>query len=456
VRNLTLSLTSKLNSSNRSLNALNSHLQNTKEELRKLEAQERMNNGGNSDSMNQQQNQVSAEEVTGAERKFKLYFQAYLLSKKYNGDIDKISKEGGKDLVKLKILANNLLGAGREWRTLFTNGKSLLDDQHQKVFALQKAYRNATPQQDTGSSKSTKRLATLRKEIEQLEQTIIPKRRENTDYQLQKNDIDFITMNLTDAANDDNKVILAVNQISDSDSSSDSHWWTGNYTRVYYQDRSGVLYFGGYGDAEAETEEIKPGNGSILYLHQSDDSDSVDERTRTLSESEASYFGNYSYTAWGTWSDTNATRKIYTSHWVVTDYTPDIDMPRQGHATYEGELAGGQWTIGQTGYNSVNGNITLNADFGTNTISGNINVKNASTGSTWGTASISNGTITNTELDGQLVGAGISTTEDWHSQISGSFGGPQASEAGGMWAITKGTGANGDERAVGVFRAKKQ
>ncbi|MCB2182165.1 MAG: transferrin-binding protein-like solute binding protein [Desulfobulbaceae bacterium] len=422
-----LIIASNLASSNRSLNALNSQLQNKKEELIKLEAQ--------TGSFNEAEYHRLKSLKT-------FYFQAKFLNKKYNGNISDIRPE---DMQKLIMLAKNTLGSGREWRYLFTNSYSLYDDTYRRYLDISKDRKT--------SATNITHIAQLRERISRLEQAIIPKRNENTEYQIQKHDIDFITMNLTDAANDDYNVILAAEQNPTPTTTTSE--WTGGYTRVYYNENLGDLYFFGYGDGPAETKEIKPGNGSTLYLHPSGDG-TGDERTRILSESEAAYFGNYSYTAWGTWSDPNATNKIYTSHWVVTDQTPDVEMPKQGSATYQGKLAGGQWTLGQTGYNAVNGNINLNADFGSGVISGNLTVKNASTGATWGTASISNGSIGDSGFGGQLVGAGISNTETWHSQIHGDFGGKSAAETGGVWAITKGTGNNGDERAVGVFRAKKQ
>lgn len=284
---------------------------------------------------------------------------------------------------------------------------------------------------------------------------------ELTMNRVEKEDLQFSINNLTDDINNDNKQEIAQNNENTNNS-----YWMGGYTRVYYNENNlGEAQFHGYGDANAETKTNEPNSGTVLYLNRSGDG-TGESRTRILNHSKSEYFGDYTYTAWGIWSDPHAdnsadNNKIYTSHWAVTNRTIQSEIPKQGSATYQGELAGGQWTLGQTGYSTVNGDITLNANFASNTMSGNIVVKNASTGAVWANASLNSGSIFNGEhnsvrFDSQLVGNNISNQENWHSHIQGAFGGNNAQEAAGVWAITKGTGVNGDERAVGVFRAKKQ
>lgn len=271
-----------------------------------------------------------------------------------------------------------------------------------------------------------------------------------TAQQTRYNELEVVYDNLNDDYNDEEKAELAIS----AEESSFTTKWGGNHTRVFFQQNEfAEPVFGHYGDSDVADSYVKPANGTTLELIAPDGGINGGDKTLVLNKSEAAYFGDYDYVAWGAWSDTQ--NYIYTSHWVAVGMWSPDEMPQQGTATYNGELKGGQWTIGQTGYNSFDGDISLNADFGTKTISGNLEVRNASTGATWASASINNGQIEYNHMEGQLVGTNISNQENYHSHIDGLFGGPNANEVGGVWAITKGTGSNGDERAVGVFKAKQ-
>jgi hypothetical protein len=425
----------KLNSKIGDINEKESDIKDKKAKLNNLNNQ--LNNFNNSSSK---------AEIDS--KKFAFLVQAKELVEKY-GNIP-LNQWDNKDRVKLGILAKNLdigfgdgiIGKATYLRTQLRLGKfSYLRDTFATNIIEVSNYNN---------------YSSIEKEIQLLTQEIKKENQELTLLKLDKNKLEIETSNLTDDYNNDFKKEIAHNTTKTSTHES---WWSGNYTKVFYgENHLGEPSFGGYGDGEAETKEYKPTAGTKLYLNEIDNEGNT---VKTLTSSESSYFGSYDYVAWGTWSDSTAINQVYTSHWVVVDQLDRDQIPKQGSATYKGELAGGQWNIGETGYNSVNGVITLNANFGTNNISGNLNVKNASNNSTWATASFNSSMSSGSDGDGlsfkgNLTGAGISNQETWHSQINGSFGGNQAAEVGGVWAITKGTGSNGDGQAVGVFRAKKQ
>lgn len=428
----------KLNSKIGDINEKESDIKDKKAKLNNLNNQ--LNNSNNSSSK---------AEIDS--KKFAFLLQAKELVEKY-GDIP-LNQWDNKDRVKLGILAKNLdigfgdgiIGKATYLRTQLRLGKfSYLRDTFATNIIEVSNYNN---------------YSSIEKEIQLLTQKIKKENQELTLLKLDKNKLEIETSNLTDDYNNDFKKEIAHTNTPNTNTSTHESWWSGNYTKVFYgENHLGEPSFGGYGDGEAETKEYKPTAGTKLYLNEINNEGNT---VKTLTSSESSYFGSYDYVAWGTWSDSTAINQVYTSHWVVVDQLDRDQIPKQGSATYKGELAGGQWNIGQTGYNSVNGDINLNANFGTNNISGNLNVKNVSNNSTWATASFNSSMSSGSDGDGlsfkgNLTGAGISNQETWHSQINGSFGGNQAAEVGGVWAITKGTGSNGDGRAVGVFRAKKQ
>lgn len=232
-------------------------------------------------------------------------------------------------------------------------------------------------------------------------------------------------------------------------------YWTGEYTTIgYTEDGSGNQIIQNGGSGEAETGSSSPKSGVNLKFI-----DDYDERTGTILTN--SSFGNYDYVAWGTWSDDNISPnggdKAYTSHWFLVNRTTRDEIPTQGSATYNGELAGTAWTknVANSQF-EVNGNVAITANFGTNKIGGIYTIKNASDNTTWATASFSNATIQKDNegvfFETSLSGAGIDSSK---SSSFGIFAGDRAQEIGGSFNVVKGTGSNGDDRARGVFRAKK-
>lgn len=308
----------------------------------------------------------------------------------------------------------------------------------------------------------------LQNDIADLIKEIKSKNKELTKDILKKDNLEIVVENLSDDINNDNKLAIS----NDSKPSLDPGYWQGTYIGNYYSENHlGEPLLNGWTDSRSRTKDSKPDKNVKLYLHENGNFSNWENapvrKTITLDSSSSAYLGDYKYTAWGTWSDPNANNtanaKVYTSHWVVGQRIDSEDRPKTGSATYTGELLGivTQINVANTTKN-VNGNITLNANFGTQNMTGSLTVKDASSGAIWANASLNNTQMRNSNsmqnlvFDGQLTGTSISNAQSYHSQISGEFYGKQAAEAGGIWAITKGTGSNGDERATGVFRAKKQ
>ncbi|WP_442764561.1 transferrin-binding protein-like solute binding protein [Sulfurospirillum cavolei] len=184
--------------------------------------------------------------------------------------------------------------------------------------------------------------------------------------------------------------------------------------------------------------------------------DGTTRETKVLTQSKANYFGDYNYVAWGTWDSTFgaiAGGIPYKAFWVASELTIIETQPKTGTATYKGEVQGIL-----SGTDPLGGTIGLNANFGTNALTGNMKVTR-SDGSTWRYVTFNTSITTAadgehmqfaTQLNGTNIVTGTNTAKD--SKIIGDFAGPQAAEAGGIWNITS---TNGNV-AVGAFRAKKQ
>lgn len=299
-------------------------------------------------------------------------------------------------------------------------------------------------------------------QISKLTDEIKPLNQNLTLDKMQQTDLKMSADNLRDATN-----TIKVTEAQSNAVTTPTHenFWKGGYTEnFYYENDLGAPHNAGFGDGPAETGAEKPGPDKKLYLLYPPQYDSP-ARELVLHNTEAEYFGGYNYVAWGTWSDPDPVyTKVYTSHWVVVDQINRDQKPTSGTATYTGELRGTLWTQGQdNSYHNANGNISMTANFGTNAINGNMQVNNADTGAAFASAAFNTNMTTSADGDslrfqGKLTGPGISNQESWHSGINGSFGGNQAAEAGGTWAITKTDSAqiapNG--QASGVFRAEKQ
>jgi len=157
------------------------------------------------------------------------------------------------------------------------------------------------------------------------------------------------------------------------------------------------------------------------------------------------HFGNYSYTAWGNWSAANFSSvhsaPVTHGHWVI-GASNENEVPQQGSAIYNGELRGDMIDNNVMFIDSITGNITVNADFGSQQVSGSMAVTCVS--STCATAQFNNLSMDENRWNGSM------DVDGGFGHIMGNFYGPKAAETGGMFLINKGSKA-----ISGVFRAKQ-
>lgn len=186
--------------------------------------------------------------------------------------------------------------------------------------------------------------------------------------------------------------------------------------------------------------------------------------------------GHYNYTAWGDWSQTGGLKTEYNgasgieqmalhNNWSAGQITENL--PTQGSATYNG-VVNGNWYQGSVGNEyggKINGTMTMRVNFAnTSVVNGTLNLKNATSGESFATVTMSQMQIdrANRGFAGRLIGPDIDTATTMPiNQIAGQFNGPNAQEISGNWNIAKktiqtaGGGISGGEFASGVFAGKK-
>lgn len=247
--------------------------------------------------------------------------------------------------------------------------------------------------------------------------------------------------------------------------STSSTYWHGNFV-LNYVNGSGIFTTFGYGDGGFSTPSKPEANAAatLTYYHLGERDYQVDIRS-------VDYPGDYSYTAWGSWTEGDQRLAAFEADYAyasnnISKLTPWVAVQRMspedvnrlsGTATYSGVLSGVMiGDTGASGFQSGTGMFGMTANFNNDTVTGAVIVMRSPSSPAWATANFS--TSLNDDLDGglefnsQLTGTGISNAENWHSQIRGELGGPQANEAGGIWAITKTDGS----QATGTFHAKKE
>ncbi|WP_035240695.1 hypothetical protein [Desulfobacter vibrioformis] len=174
----------------------------------------------------------------------------------------------------------------------------------------------------------------------------------------------------------------------------------------------------------------------------------------TQSNSDSS--GEYSYLSWGTWDETNPPQ-IYTEnngnvntlaggHWIMGELATDI--PRQGSASYQGELIGDYKGFSSREAGVMTGSVSLNANFSNATITGSMNILRNN-------AQWANPTLQNSYLDAKHNAFGAELSGGYGGNVSGRFYGGKGTipaEVGGDWWYLNNDGS----AAVGIFRGKKQ
>jgi len=153
----------------------------------------------------------------------------------------------------------------------------------------------------------------------------------------------------------------------------------------------------------------------------------------------------YSYTTWGEWNGegrthTNSNGEVFNvdhGHYVAgisTQYYPGGEIPKTGIATYHGTLQGDYTLNTNTSNtierNAIGGTITLNANFGSQTISGNLSATR--NGSAWASANFGSTPINNSG-NYSSENENLTVTGGGSGRISGNFYGPNAEETGGRW-----------------------
>jgi len=206
--------------------------------------------------------------------------------------------------------------------------------------------------------------------------------------------------------------------------------------------------------------ELHPKNTSAVF------SGSFKIKTQTHTD----ISGVYNYLSWGTWNATTtpsprltfrtdgAVFPLIGGHWLMG--IEAVDIPRTGSASYHGYLSGD--FVSASGIRSpglMGGAVNFNANFGSGTLTGNINAVKTGSSASW-----ANGTFTNGRIETGDAGPNHTTTS-FHTRLTGGtitaggiqgvfFGarGKVPAEAGGSWYIDQSNGS----AASGIFRAKKQ
>jgi len=253
-----------------------------------------------------------------------------------------------------------------------------------------------------------------------------------------------------------------------SDTPSHQPFWSGYYSQISIVGVTPTISFVRSTFNTADTGFFKPKGGVTLSLTDTLKLSSSGvgfylPKSMTLTGSEFEYFDDYSNidgysnVAWGQWvRSNNDPSSYYHSKWVVVDVVDKNQIPQQGSADYTGELRGALWLNAQGNtVQRANGNISLNANFKSMNLSGNMTVNNANTNARVATAVFNTNMATssdggNLHFTGQLTGDGISAPSSF---INGQFGGDQAAEVGGNWKISKNV-HSGTLNAAGVFRAR--
>jgi hypothetical protein len=169
---------------------------------------------------------------------------------------------------------------------------------------------------------------------------------------------------------------------------------------------------------------------------------------------------NLSWTSYGFW-DVHATTS-YTNTAFVTGYaTPAATMPVSGTATYQGSVIGEAFHpdaagIDGTDFYQLTGDASLQANFGSGTIAGSLNMNSKSfEGETFPWNSVS---LLGSIAGGQFSGTSAVTSAPANSgslsaaatgTFAGMFFGPNAQELGAVWTLYDGTSS-----AIGSIGAK--
>jgi len=219
-------------------------------------------------------------------------------------------------------------------------------------------------------------------------------------------------------------------------------------------------------DADLSTLRLSAGDRTIAFDLRRDDTDAgeleVDARffgieretdTRldaiTLSDPEA--FG-FNYLMFGEWASVRAPRPEVLIGWGAFGARTDVaGMPDADSATYTGAAIGGAFPADGDidGLLDVGADVELMANFAAATLGfATTGTRDLETDAPIPALDMT-GALT---IDGAGFGGTATTTSGWSGPVDGSFYGPAAAEAGGVFDVS---GPVGFERYAGAFGAKQ-
>ena len=166
---------------------------------------------------------------------------------------------------------------------------------------------------------------------------------------------------------------------------------------------------------------------------------------------------NLSWTTYGYWYSSTLAGTVRSYAAYATGYaTPAGSVPTTGTATYNGSAQAqiiypnAQWQDG-IGHRWVSGDASLQANFGTRSISGNLT--NMTDGAAWNSVSllgaISGGNFAGTTAATSAPGTQGSLSGSATGTFAGLFFGPAAQELGAVWTLSDGTAT-----VIGTIGAK--
>jgi len=262
-----------------------------------------------------------------------------------------------------------------------------------------------------------------------------------------------------EAANDYNDT-----QTQETNSVDLSGKWDGNWIFKYYFESAPIFWTG----TDNGTAKAINASGEYQYV-QSGGQLQMDNQTDTVYNQfdSSDYYGSYTYTAWGVWSNTdtifaNTIRGETPILWVVGRNTEAAEIPQNGSVTYNGQLQG-YWTPtdtpqGASAINDFYGEIQINIDFTSKLVSGNMTLHDTNPSEPWMLANFSSITLNaDGTYNGNVSGTYLDTST---SYLKGRLYGPNAQETGGIFLLhnTDSVTAEQNEKRgylSGQFRAKQ-
>jgi len=217
------------------------------------------------------------------------------------------------------------------------------------------------------------------------------------------------------------------------------------------------------GDFEGTTTKTPPSIG--MSMRNVNNMDGVFNGNFTIASKVSSdSSGAYSYLSWGLWSASNAatfaqnnsvvTSLVSGGEWSMGKVA--LDIPKQGSATYIGQLSGDyNATVAAVpgGPGAMSGSINFNANFATGALTGSLKIKHNNI--LWANSSLTNGQVVFDPGNGGSAHIQAGLSGGSAGGITGGFFGKNGvtpAESGGLWWLRKANNTS----AAGLYRAKKQ